>query len=63
MADVTEPRWTHVALPVNDLDRSVAFFEALTPLVLVKRNENDTLGELAAERFQSATQGVRQRSG
>ncbi len=32
-------------------------------VALRSRNEKDTLGELAAERFQRATQGVRQRSG
>jgi predicted Zn-dependent protease len=35
----------------------------LLDLALRSRNEKDTLGELAAERFQRATQSVRQRSG
>ena len=26
MAKLTEPRWTHVALPVSDLDRSIEFY-------------------------------------
>ena len=43
MRHLTETRWTHVALPVSDIDRSIAFYEAVTPLVLVRRN-NDELG-------------------
>lgn len=38
MAQLTEPRWTHVAIPVSDLDRSIEFYEAVTPLVLVTKN-------------------------
>ena len=35
-------RWTHVALPVRDLDRSIDFYCALTPLVVVLRTEDDS---------------------
>ncbi|MFZ1490489.1 MAG: VOC family protein [Ilumatobacteraceae bacterium] len=28
----TTPRWTHVALPVNDISASVAWYESFTPL-------------------------------
>lgn len=41
MAQLTEPRWTHVAIPVTDLDRSIEFYEAVTPLVLVTRNVDE----------------------
>jgi catechol 2,3-dioxygenase-like lactoylglutathione lyase family enzyme len=41
MASLTEPRWTHVAIPVSDLDRSIEFYEAVTPLVVVTRNVDD----------------------
>jgi catechol 2,3-dioxygenase-like lactoylglutathione lyase family enzyme len=40
MGTLTEPRWTHVALPVSDIDRSIEFYESVTPLVLVQRNED-----------------------
>jgi lactoylglutathione lyase len=38
---LTEPRWTHVALPVSDLDRAIDFYTRLTPLVVVARNEDE----------------------
>ena len=36
-----EPRWTHVAVPVSDLDRSIEFYTALTPLVVVAHHEDE----------------------
>ena len=39
---LTEARWTHVAIPVSDLDHSIEFYTALTPLVVVARNEDDS---------------------
>ncbi|HWG75060.1 MAG TPA: VOC family protein [Acidimicrobiales bacterium] len=38
---LTEPRWTHVALPVSDLERSIEFYTSLTPLVVVARNQDE----------------------
>src|SRR5439155_5142884 len=38
---LTQPRWTHVALPVSDLDRSIEFYTKLTPLVVVARNSDE----------------------
>jgi catechol 2,3-dioxygenase-like lactoylglutathione lyase family enzyme len=38
---LTQPRWTHVALPVSDLERSIEFYTKLTPLVVVARNEDE----------------------
>ncbi len=38
---LTQPRWTHVAIPVSDLDRSIEFYTKLTPLVVVARNVDD----------------------
>jgi catechol 2,3-dioxygenase-like lactoylglutathione lyase family enzyme len=34
---LTAPRWTHVALPSGDLDKSIEFYTSLTPLVVVER--------------------------
>jgi lactoylglutathione lyase len=39
---LTEPRWTHVAMPVGDLERSIEFYTSLTPLVVVARNEDES---------------------
>jgi lactoylglutathione lyase len=36
----TRPRWTHIALPSSDLDRSVSWYERFTPLVLLERFEH-----------------------
>ena len=39
---LARPRWTHVALPVGDLDRSVAWYTHYTPLaVLDARRDAD----------------------
>lgn len=38
---LTVTRWTHVALPVGDLDRSIEFYTKLTPLVVVERFADD----------------------
>lgn len=35
-----EPRWTHVALPSSDLDASVAWYTAFTPLQVLARHED-----------------------
>ncbi|GAA2908048.1 VOC family protein [Streptosporangium fragile] len=37
MSDLTQARWTHVALPTGDLDAAIAFYTSLTPLVVVER--------------------------
>ena len=39
---LTEPRWTHVAIPASDIDRSVEFYTSLTPLVVVDTWRDDT---------------------
>ena len=36
-----EPRWTHIALRVHDLDASIAWYEAFTPLQLLDRHQDD----------------------
>lgn len=41
MTGLTEARWTHVALPTGDLDKSIEFYTSLTPLVVVERFEDD----------------------
>lgn len=43
---LTQARWTHVALPTGDLDKAIAFYTALTPLVVVERFQ-DADGESA----------------
>jgi lactoylglutathione lyase len=35
------PRWTHVALPVADLDVSIAWYETFTPLALIQRRADE----------------------
>jgi catechol 2,3-dioxygenase-like lactoylglutathione lyase family enzyme len=39
---LTEARWTHVAVPSSDLDRSVEFYTRITPLVLVSIQSDDS---------------------
>jgi lactoylglutathione lyase len=41
MTGPTRPRWTHVAIPVSDLDKAIEFYTSLTPLVVVARNEDE----------------------
>ena len=38
---LTRPRWTHVALPSLDIDRTVEWYETFTPLEVVARFEDD----------------------
>jgi lactoylglutathione lyase len=33
-------RWTHIALPSSDIDRSIAWYEAFTPLRLLDQRED-----------------------
>ncbi|MCU1457452.1 MAG: Glyoxalase/bleomycin resistance protein/dioxygenase [Actinomycetia bacterium] len=41
MADkLTQPRWTHVAIPVSDVEKSIEFYTTITPLVVVQRNQD-----------------------
>ncbi|MGH1489571.1 MAG: VOC family protein [Acidimicrobiales bacterium] len=37
----TEPRWTHIALRVKDIDATIAWFEEFTPIRLIDRREDD----------------------
>ena len=37
----TEPRWTHIALRVRDIDATIAWYEEFTPLRLIDRREDD----------------------
>jgi lactoylglutathione lyase len=41
MAGPVMPRWTHVALPVGDLDSSIVWYEQFTPLRLIQRRADD----------------------
>src|SRR5688572_6161062 len=43
---LNQPRWTHVALPVADLESSIAWYLRFTPLVVVQRHA-DEAGENA----------------
>jgi lactoylglutathione lyase len=37
---MTLPRWTHIALQVSDIDASIAFYTAHTPLELLDKRED-----------------------
>jgi lactoylglutathione lyase len=37
---MTLPRWTHIALQVSDVDASIAFYTAHTPLELLAKRED-----------------------
>ena len=37
----TEARWTHIALRVDSIDATIEFYEAMTPLRLIERREDD----------------------
>jgi len=41
MSNLKSPRWTHIALPSGDLDKSIEFYEAFTPLVLLEAHADD----------------------
>ena len=36
-----EARWTHIALRVDDIDATIKFYEAMTPLRLIERREDE----------------------
>ncbi|MDW3179074.1 MAG: VOC family protein [Acidimicrobiia bacterium] len=38
----TEPRWTHMALRVTDMDATIAWFTEFTPLELIDRREDES---------------------
>lgn len=37
----TEPRWTHVALRVNDIDATIEFYTSMTPLELIDKRQDE----------------------
>ena len=37
----TEPRWTHIALRVKDMDATIEWYREFTPLELIDRREDD----------------------
>lgn len=37
----TEPRWTHIALRVADIDATIAWYTSMTPLALIDRRQDD----------------------
>lgn len=37
----TEPRWTHIALRVADIDATIDWYSEFTPLALIDRREDD----------------------
>jgi len=39
---LTQPRWTHVAVPSTNLDASVEFYTTITPLKLIAQNKDDS---------------------
>ena len=41
MAELTTPRWTHLALPCSDIDRSVDWYARFTPLVVLATREDE----------------------
>jgi lactoylglutathione lyase len=46
LSHLTSPRWTHVALPSCDIDKSIAWYEKFTPLVVIERFQ-DAMGRSA----------------
>lgn len=38
---LTSPRWTHIALMVEDIDASIAWYTAHTPLQLLEKRQDD----------------------
>jgi lactoylglutathione lyase len=42
VAELTSPRWTHVALPSLDIDKTVAWYKEYTPLVELAWFEDET---------------------
>lgn len=38
----SEPRWTHVALRVTDIDATIGWFEEFTPLELIDKREDES---------------------
>lgn len=40
-AQLTEARWTHVALPTGDLDAAIDFYTTMTPLTVVECFSDD----------------------
>jgi len=37
-----EPRWTHIALRVSDIDATIAWFTEFTPLELIDKREDES---------------------